>query len=382
VPLGPVVFISAAEQSADLHAASLIRATRKLDPDIRFIGVAGPNMVEAGCDRVFDMTQHAAMLLGAVRAVGTGIRMLHTADVYLRRYDFDAVVVIDSPTLHLRLAQRAHARGLPVLYYIAPQLWAWGSSRIYKLRHTVDHLACILPFEEKFFRDQGVDATFVGHPLWDRIANSTINNKTVEMIRSRGSPFIALLPGSRKHVVEANLPGQLETARGIRKAFPRAAFGVSIANPQVSPLVQRMVRSTDLSLSLHVYDHTELIRAADLVLAVSGTTTLEVAFHERPMIVMYQASRLFYHLFGRWVLRTEHLSLPNILAGRRIVPEFMPYYRSTKPLADCAVELLSSEDQRARMVRDLHEVTAPLKLKHASENTARLLLQMIRRQAH
>lgn len=355
--------------------------------------MAGPRMVDAGCEQIFDMSRHSAMLLGAIRVVGRGIGMLTTADRHLRRYPFDAAVVIDSPTLHLPLAARAHALGIPVLYYIAPQLWAWGTYRIHKLRNRVDRVAAILPFEEKFFRDQGVNATYVGHPLAEHCAESGIDETVVSEIRKFGSPLVVLLPGSRSHVVESILPGQLQVAAKISQVIPNARFGVSVANQSVvgafneCPGSERLagkiigvgqaassVKWVDRTFDDH---HAELIRAADLVLVASGTSTLEVAFHHRPMIVMYNASKVFYHLFARWMLHTKHYALPNILAGREIVPEFMPYYRSTEPIADRAIELLHNEGLRTEMESHLAEIVAPLRNTQASKRTARMLLDMI-----
>jgi lipid-A-disaccharide synthase len=374
---GPLVFISAAEPSADLHAAALIRATRAVAPGVRFVGVAGPKMVDAGCECIFDMTTHSAMLLGVFRAIPRAIRMLSTAEQHLRRYSFDAAVLIDSPTLHLPLAAKAKAVGVPVLYYIAPQLWAWGSHRIHKLRNNVTHLACILPFEEEYFRSQGVDATFVGHPLAESTASMPVNESIVERIRSRGSPIVALLPGSRRHVVNEVLPGQLDVASAIVRHYPKAHIGVSIAGASVAATVDQLISRSEVRLERFTEHREELIRAADLVLVASGTACLEVAFHERPMIVMYNASRSFYWLFARWMIRTPHLALPNILAGREIVPEFMPYYRSTEPIVAKAIELLRSPDHQTAMRRALKEVVAPLRESNASGRTATILLNII-----
>lgn len=378
----PLIFISAAEPSGDRHGASLIRAVLTLCPSARFVGVAGPCMVAAGCDRIFDMTRHAGMLLGALRALPQAAAMLTTADRHLRRYPFDAAVVIDSPTLHLPLADRAHAVGIPVLYYIAPQMWAWGAYRIYKLRHRVDRLAVILPFEESYFLAQGVDATYVGHPLAEQLAHDAFNPKMIHEIRSRGVPVMALLPGSRRHVVAEVLPGQLDVATRVATTFPGATFGVSVAGLTVAPIIERLVKASGLNIRLYPEHRAELIRAADLVLVASGTMTLEVALHMRPMIVMYNASRAFYQLIGRWLIRTPHLSLPNILAGRPIVPEFMPYYRSTTPIADRAVELLRSEPARSAMAKELAAVMEPLRRSRASERTASMLLELAGRKAH
>ena len=374
---GPAIFISAAEPSADLYGAGLIQAVKSRRPDVRFVGMAGPRMRAQGCETLFDMTAHAAMLTGVLRVVRQGAKLLRTARHQLRSGTFDAAVVIDSPTLHLRLAGSAKTAGVPVLYYVAPQLWAWGARRISKLRNRVDRMAVILPFEEGYFRDRGVDATYVGHPLADALAEQAVDEEAVRDIRKFGNPIVALLPGSRRHVVAEVLPGQLEVAERISSVLPGAAFGVSVAGGQVAPIIQSQIHQCRVPVKAYFDRHTALIRAADLVLVASGTTTLEVAFHGRPMIVMYNTSRLFYHAVGRWMIRTPYLCLPNILAGKEVVPEFMPYYSSTKPIADKAIELLRSEQLRRNMVERLTELVEPMRASGAAQRTAEMLLEMI-----
>ena len=370
------MFISVAEPSADQHAARLIRACRAIRPSVRFVGVAGPNMVAAGCWPIFDMTRHSAMLLGILGSVGRAAAMMTTCERHLRRYPFDAAVLLDSPTLHLPLAARAKAAGVPVFYYIAPQMWAWGAYRITKLRHRTDQVGVILPFEEQYFRDQGIDATYVGHPLADVLAEEEIDEAVVAEIRRRGRPVIALLPGSRKHVVEEVLPGQLEVSEEISRNIRGATFGVSVAGDHLLASIQDRTSHSSADVRLYPGSHAELIRAADLVLVASGTTTLEVAFAGKAMIVMYNASRLFYNLIGRRMIHTKYLSLPNILAGREVVPEFMPYYRSTAPIAERAIELLHDDTVRSRMEEDLRNVVEPLRAPGTARRVARMVLDM------
>ncbi len=377
----PLIFISAAEPSADLHGAALIRATRRLRPSAMFVGVGGPKMLEAGCWSIYDLTAHSAMLLGAVGLIARAARMIRMSVRYARRYPFDGAVVLDSPALHLPLAGRLRAAGLPVLYYIAPQLWAWGAQRIHRLRRRTDAVAVILPFEEEYFARRGVNATYVGHPLGDHLRAQVVDAEKVEAIRAGGHPVIALLPGSRKHVVREVFGGQLEVAERIALTFPGATLGVSVAGSSVGGIIADKLARSPLKVDRHPGrhgGHSELIAAADLVLVASGTTTLEVAYHRRPMIVMYNASRLVYQLVGRWMIRTPFLSLPNILAGREIVPEFMPYYTSTAPIADRAIELLQDPAKASEMSAALAGMVEPLMSGEASANAARLLLEMCR----
>lgn len=373
----PLVFIAACEPSADLHAASLIRAVAKVRPEVHFVGVAGPAMQQAGCRPIFDMTPHSAMLLGAVRAVGPAVRLLAATRRHLRQHRFAAAVVVNSPTLNLPIARQAKRRGIPVLYYIAPQLWAWGRFRARRLRRRVDRLAVILPFEEKYFRDHRIDATYVGHPLVDSLAQHPPDPDGVASIRARGDPVVAILPGSRQHVVQEVFPGQLEVVGRIVDRFGSAHVGVSVANPVLREAIEARIASSGLAVTAYQDRNAELLTAADLALVASGTATLEVAYRHTPMIVMYNASRWGYRLVGRWFISTPYLSLVNILAGRELVPEFMPYYTSTRPIAERALALLSDLPARRQMSGDLAALIDSSLKSGASQNTAGILLAMI-----
>ncbi|MFQ5492099.1 MAG: lipid-A-disaccharide synthase [Phycisphaerae bacterium] len=375
---GPLVFVAAHEPSGDAHAASLIRAVRSQSPEVRFAGVAGPAMQAEGCWPIFDMSRHSAMLLGVVRAVPAALKLLASTSRHLRRYPFSAAVVVDSPTLNLPIALRAKRAGLPVLYFIAPQLWAWGESRMNRLRARVDRMAVILPFEEAYFQAQGIDARYVGHPLFDRLAAHPPDPALVASIRAKGQPVVAVLPGSRRHVVEEVFGGQLEVLRQIVRAFPKTHIAVSVANAQVAGPIRSAIRRSGLSVSTLDREHNgEMLTAADLTLVASGTATLEVAYRGCPMIVMYNASRLAYELVGRWMIKTRHLCLVNILAQRELVPEFMPYYRSTEPIAEQAVALLGDEQARRRMSEALSGLIEPVIKPGAAENVAEMLINLL-----
>ncbi len=378
----PRFFISAAELSGDLHAASLIREILRRRPDARFIGVAGPNMRQAGCHPVADLTTHAAMLAGALTNVLRAARALQRTSHEFANHHYDAAIVVDSPMINLPVALRAKMRGIPVLYYIAPQLWAWGAYRLHKVGSRVDKLAVVLPFEQEFFRNVGLDATFVGHPLFDILTRRAPDPDAVGRMRSAGRPVIAILPGSRTHVIRAVLPGQLQVAAAIRDRFPNARFGVSLADTAHTQLVQSQIHDARIHADLLHNRNSDLLSAADLTLVASGTATLEVAYYRSPMIVMYNGSRLLYHLLGRWMIGIEHLSLVNILAGRRLVPEFMPYYTSTAPIVEAALDLLSSPERLDRMRTELADTISPINKPGASARTADMLLEMVNANPH
>lgn len=377
--INPRIFISAAEPSADLHGASFIRAVLKAIPNATFAGMTGPMMADAGAECLFDMTAHSAMAAGALANVGHALNMFSTLDRHLGRRPFDAAVLIDSPTLNLKLARRLKARRIPVLYYIAPQTWAWGQSRVKHVRARTDRLAVILPFEERYFRLNGCAADYVGHPLFDALPHRPVDPEFRACLTQSAKPIVTILPGSRKHVVQEVLPGQLQVARRLARRFKHARFLLSVANPRVAEPIRHLVQKTpNLDIDLYTADHNaDLIAAADLVLVASGTATLEVAYDHKPMIIMYNSSRIGYQLIGKWLINTPHLSLVNILAGRQLVPEYMPYYTSVAPIAERAAELLASPQQLEKIADQLRELMTALVKTGASANAAAILIDML-----
>lgn len=363
-PRPPRIFISAAEQSADDHAAGLIEAFRTRHPDAVFIGLAGPRMRAAGCLPLADLTSRAAMLTGVLGRIPAALATISRIDRLLARGEFDAAVLIDSGTLHLPLARRCGARAIPVLYFVAPQTWASREWRLRALRERVQRLAVILPFEETYFRAHGIDAHYVGHPLFDRLARHPADPARIAELKSAGEPIIVLAPGSRSQVVREVLPGQLEIAQTIARRFVHSRFHVVTANPQTEALVAeiRAAHPAAPDLKLHARDHASVFAAASLALVASGTVTLEAAYHHTPMIVMYNArfARWGYPLLRGWMIKTKFLALPNILAGRRIVPEYMPWYRNPTEIAVTALELLSTPDRLDRMRQELAELMNPI----------------------
>jgi lipid-A-disaccharide synthase len=456
---GPRIFISVAEQSADEHAAALVRAFLTRQPGAKFVGLTGPALRAAGCATFHDMTKRSAMALAAIRRVPEALRLLHRLKQFFaagatagsgnaRREHtvgestdggppkadaastaeggratarpFDAAVLVDSPTLNLPIARLCRRAGIPVLYYIAPQTWAWAEWRNKKIRRRVDRLACIWPFEEAYFRQHGIPATYVGHPSFDHLVHLTLDETEISALRAPGTPVITLLPGSRAHVVREVFPGQLEAFFRLKKKFQHArglvvpanyemrcligailaespyAKGVEIVTDleQESPAAQavgsavrttpideadavRRVRTADPAADRLARLRATAIRAADVVFVASGTVTLEVLYHAVPMIVMYNASRWLYKLLGRYLIHTPYLSIPNILAGRRIVPELMPYYRSIDPVIAHANEWLSTPGTLARISHELADLIRPLVKTGAAENAAAELAALL-----
>lgn len=396
------VFISVAEDSADMHAASLVRAAQALLPGCRFYGLTGPRMRAAGVDSLFDLTSRAAMLTGVLSVLAAARAAVCEVRRAWLEQPPDLAVLLDSPELNLHLAGIARRMGIPVLYYIAPQTWASRAGRNRKIARRVDRLACILPFEEAYFRSQGVPATYVGHPLFEALAREAVDPAGVARLRGEqpehagagrgsataavpggtpaGRPLVALLPGSRRHVIERVLPLQLRVAQLLRSRGIPARVAISAVSPERAPAIRETALRSGLDAAVVVADNATLLAAADLVLVASGTATLHVACYRKPMIVMYDAGPLLaplHRAFGRRFLRTPHLSLVNVLAGRRVVPEFMPYVPDVETVADVAVQLLGDGMWRRLMVAQLDDLVRPLEGSRASENVCRMIGELL-----
>ena len=372
------VFISVAEDSADVHAASLLRRAAERLPGYDFHGLTGPRMRALGAETVFDFTGHAAMLTGVFSVLRQAREALRAVEVSWKEAPPDVVVLLDSPELHLRLARRARRLGLPVLYYIAPQTWASRAYRNRSIARDVDRLACILPFEQAYFRQAGVRAEYVGHPLFEALIRETPDAAEVERLSSGEGKLVALLPGSRRHVIDALLPRQLQVIRHMMDAGVRVRTAVSCVGPERHEQIRQHITRAGVGAEI-LADNASLLTAADLVLVASGTATLQVAHYRKPMVVMYDGGRMLYwphRLLGRWLLTTPHLSLVNILAGSRVVPEFMPFVPDTEPVARLATRLLEDVDWRSVMADQLDSVVRPLSAQKASERVCAMIAEL------
>jgi lipid-A-disaccharide synthase len=376
------VFISVAEDSADVHAAALLRKAREALPPCHFYGLTGPRLRQAGAETLTDLTAHAAMLTGVFSVVRRAWRAIKLVERAWDTAPPDLVVLLDSPELHLRLARRAHRRGLPVLYYIAPQTWAAREGRNRQIATTVDRLACILPFEEEYFRRASVNAEYVGHPLFETLRDEAPDARLVAHLRSGDGPLVAVLPGSRRHVIDTILPLQLQVLRRLRTDGRAVRAAISGVSPDRIGQIRSHMDACGVPAEIVVADNASLLTAADLVLVASGTATLHVAHYRKPMVVLYDAGRLLsfvYRPLGRFVLKTPHLSLVNVLAGRRVVPEFMPFVRDAGEVARVAARLLADEIWRRLMVEQLDEVVRPLETTCASANVCRIMKELLNR---
>lgn len=386
------VFISACEHSAEMHCANLIRtanerlSAQKVWPSgddsvfdaqrIEWVGLGGERMAAAGCTLLANPVQRAAMLYNVITQLGYYRRLIRQAKQYLTENAVDLVVVCDSPAFNFHIAKAARRLGIPVLFYVAPQLWAWAPWRIYKLRRCCTKLACILPFEEEWFRTRGVDATFVCNPLFDELDESVERNTKSYAGLHNLSPRIALLPGSRNAEIKSLWPAMLELAAIIQERHPQAAFVSCAADGEKLTMMQTMAQGGP-SITYEIGRLYETVKACDFALVASGSATLQVAAAGCPMTVMYQSSKLMWHLVGRWLLRTRHLSLVNILARKELVPEYMPYFGAIDPIAETCRGLLSNPVKLMQTSQALTNLVKPLTETKARENVAQIVLDMV-----
>jgi lipid-A-disaccharide synthase len=343
---GPVrVFVSAGEPSGDLHGAGVVEALRRRYPSAEIDAFGGPAMAAAGARVLFPMEDYSAMgLIEVIESLPAHIRLLRTLRKRFLQHPYDLVLLIDYPGFHLRLAPSARESGARVLYYIPPQLWAWRPGRARRLRGVVDRLAVILPFEEDAFAQLGLKAEFVGHPLVDHSPESV---DRVQARRELDLPVdarvLAIFPGSRKLEVRNHWP-RFRDAAMLMLAEGRCDHIVAAATPAGEYPESGPV-------TIHRDRPMTVLAAADAVLAKSGTTTLQAALADTPMVVAYRTHPWTYQI-ARRLLRVQWISLVNLIAGREVVPELAQHHVTVGRLAEELRPLLDPENPKTRAQRE------------------------------
>jgi len=369
------LFFVAGESSGDMHGANLIRALKALDPAVECEGLGGPRMQQAGMVLRHDLASRGIMgFVEVVRSLGYIKRHFDDTLARLHEWSPDALVLIDYPGFNLRLAQRAQALGIKVVYYISPQIWAWKAGRIKTIKECVDRMLVILPFEKAIYDKAGVPCDYVGHPLLDQIAQTQVSDAYA------GSRVIGLLPGSRKMEIERVLPVMLQVAQGLRARWPELRF----VSPCVDAEREAQVRALagDFPLETVVGGMYDVLRAARFCMVCSGTATLETALFQVPMVVLYRANAVSMWI-GRRVVgnRLVGISLVNILANRRVVPEFLQEEATLENILPRAAELVNDTPAREEMLRELAAMRGLLK-PGASAAAARSVLEVAEGVAH
>jgi len=373
--------ISCGEASGDLYAGALATELRRRVPGVEIFGFGGPRLKAAGGDLLGEFSRFSVTgLTEALRVLPRSFAMLRRLIDVARDRRPDVFVPIDFPDFNFRLMAGLRQLGIPTVYYVSPQLWAWRPGRIESIKTAVDRMLVIFPFEEAIYREAGVDVRFVGHPLVDL---AKAGQPRSSFLRDRGlvpdAPTVALLPGSRRNELEHTVPRMVAALPLIRAQVPDVQFMVACApnieDWQFAPL---MTAGEGLNRPVLVHDRADdVIASADVAITASGTATVQCALHERPMVVVYRLSPLTYRL-GKPFVKVDTYAMPNLVAGSRIVPELIQDDFTPERVAAETVTLLTDRRRHAQTREALRRVREQLGASGASGRAADAVLEVAR----
>jgi lipid-A-disaccharide synthase len=372
------VMIVAGEASGDLHGGNLVRAMRRIDPGLSFYGVGGKRMQSAGVELLADAADMAVVGLTEVAfKLGTILRVMRRLKASLAERRPDLVILIDYPDFNLPLARAAHKRGIKVLYYISPQVWAWRKGRIATIRRNVDRMVVILPFEEQFYREAGVEVSFVGHPLLDEVRTRYPRAEALKRFGLKEQAItVALLPGSRRSEVSVLLPEMLRACLILQEKISPLQFLLPLAGTLDPAFVRDIIRQFPLRIGVIPDEIYDVVSVSDAAVVASGTATLETALLETPMVVVYKVSALSYAV-GKRFISVDHISLVNLIAGRAVVPELIQADANPERIAAEIRQIVTRRGRVREMKAALAEIRGKLGTPGASERTAQIACGML-----
>jgi lipid-A-disaccharide synthase len=369
------IMISVGEASGDLHGASVAHALKNIQPNVKMFGMGGQAMQEAGVEIVYDIADLG--VIGFVEVIKNLPRLFKLRDNLVELMEQerpDALVIIDYPDFNMRLAKIAKEKGIPVISYISPSVWAWRKGRAKEVANIVEKVAAIFPFEADVYREAGANVTFVGHPLLDIVKATMSKTEAYEYFGADAEkPVVLLLPGSRQQEITSLLPVMLAAAEKIVAKVPECQFFLPVASTISREMLQNIIEQYKITVVLtdkHTYD---LMNIANVAIAASGTVTLEAALLGLPTVIIYKMAALTY-LLGKLLVKIPYISLPNIIAGRKVVPELLQYAVTADNIANEIVPILLDAHLHQAMVQDLVEVQQKLGAAGAVERVAREIL--------
>ncbi len=372
--------IVAGEASGDQHGAKVVRAILERNPDLFFFGIGGDALKAAGVRILVDASRLAVVGITEVFSkLPLLLKAMGVAKGLLDALRPDLLILIDFPDFNLNIAAAAKKRGIPVLYYISPQIWAWRSGRVRKIRERVDHMAVILPFEAAFYEGHGVPVSFVGHPLVDESGDLGPDLLDVPPLPS-DPPVVGLLPGSRDREVVRLFPEMLAAIPLIRREVPDARFIVSHSPSVARGLIESIVAARAPGLAIDIEDQgvRRVFAKSTLVVATSGTVTLEAAISGVPFVLVYKVSPLSYTL-GRMLIRVKHVGLANLIAGREVSTELLQHRATGVHIADTVTAMLKKPGLLERRRGQLAQVRGRLGGPGASRRVADIALSLMER---
>ncbi len=370
------ILIVAGEASGDMHGAHLINALKQKDNSLECCGVGGKAMQDAGVRLVVNAaTLSVVGITEVISRLPEILKGLSVVKKQLTDFQPDLLILIDFPDFNLRIAAVAKKMGIPVLYYISPQIWAWRSGRLVKIGKLVDHMAVILPFEEPFYRDHHIPVTFVGHPLMDEYSGIPA---PIVQTAPHVHPIIGLLPGSRESEIRRMLPVMLESAIVLSRRLEHVSFVISVAPGASQKVIETLCAPyvSRLSIELNTGGARAVFPNVHIAVAASGTVTLEAAINNTPVVIVYKVSPLSYHL-GKALIRVAHIGLVNLIAGREIAPELVQDSASPENIAATVYRLVTSPQSLNTMRQNFAEVRARLGGTGASARVADIALKML-----
>lgn len=362
-----------------MYGAAVVMALRRKVPGIRFVGIGGPRMEEAEVKILYRASEVAVVGITEVFPKMRFIhQVLHELKDALRSNPPDLLILIDYPGFNLNLARKAHDLGIPVLYYIPPQVWAWREKRVKKIADRVDKVAVILPFEKDFYARHGVQVEYVGHPLLDGVETGKTRDQVREHlgIGSNRFPVVGLLPGSRNEEIARHLPPIMRAAQIISRTYPDLHAILPLASTVDEGSVKPYLEHAEIGVTVRSADTREALSACDLALIASGTATLEGAITGTPMVVLYRLS-FFTYLLGKLLAKVSNIGLVNLVAGRQAVPELIQGEATDARLAEEGLSLLEDEQKREDMKESLRQVREQLGQGGASERVAAIAGSMM-----
>ncbi|MBC7189817.1 lipid-A-disaccharide synthase [Candidatus Aerophobetes bacterium] len=371
------VMLSATEVSGDMHGANLVHAIRKFSPDSVFFGLGGEKMKEAGVElKAFTTHLGTVGIAEGVRFYPLFFKLFFKAKKVLQEERPDVLVLIDSRDFNVNLINPARKLNIPVVYYVAPPIWAFPDTRMKKMVDKINKVIAFFPFEADSYRKIGADVALVGHPLVDLVKVEKKREEICRELRLDPSlPIISLLPGSRIHEVKNLLPLMLSAAERLNHKLREVQYLLCVAASFLDEKIRSMLDKRNLRVRVVGKKVYEAMSVSDLVIASSGTATLEATCLEVPMIILYRTHILTY-LLARMLIRVPYVGLPNLLAGEEIVPELLQFKLTEESLAEKVFELLETPEKREKIKNELKKVKEKLGPPGAMERAARVVLEV------
>lgn len=372
------ILIVAGEASGDLHGANLIKALKEINPSFTFCGIGGERMKGQGFNVIEDSRNLS--VVGISEAVFKARKLLSAFGKLKKALDEkrpEVVILIDFPDFNLHFAREVKKRKIPVIYYISPQIWAWRKGRIKKIARLVDKMLVIFPFEVDIYKNNGVDVKYVGHPLVDTVSCPFSKSEALSKLGLSHGPVVALLPGSRGHEIARLLPVMDEAASIIKREIPDAQFVLPAADTVDDSFLNRFIHD-NASIKIVRNNLYTVLRSSDAAIVASGTATLETALMEIPMVIVYRLSFLT-SIVGRIFVHVDDVGLPNIVAGKRVVPELIQEDAKPENIAEDILKFLNDKVMREKTIAELRKIGERLGSGNASRNAAEEIYEIIKK---